>query len=89
MVALRTDPLALAEMARGRMRRKIPDLAQALTGTFDAHHAQLAKSMLQAKTVERLLAALGPRERAALSRVQEYGGSIPGAAQRPVAEAGV
>ena len=29
------------------MRQKIPDLAQALTGTFDAHHAQLAKSMLR------------------------------------------
>jgi transposase len=29
------------------MRRKIPDLAQALTGTFEAHHAQLAHSMLR------------------------------------------
>jgi transposase len=47
MIAGEADPLALAEMARGRMRRKIPDLAQALTGTFDAHHAQLAKSMLR------------------------------------------
>ena len=28
------------------MRRKIPDLAQALTGTFDADHAALAKAML-------------------------------------------
>lgn len=28
------------------MRREIPDRAQALTGTFDAGHAQLAKSML-------------------------------------------
>ena len=28
------------------MRRKIPDLAQALTGHFDAHHARLARSML-------------------------------------------
>jgi transposase len=47
MIDGEADPLALAEMARGRMRRKIPDLAQALTGTFDAHHAQLAKSMLR------------------------------------------
>jgi hypothetical protein len=38
-----TGPVQLANLARGRMRRKIPDLAQALTGTFDAHHAQLAK----------------------------------------------
>jgi hypothetical protein len=28
------------------VRHKIPDLAQALTGHFDAHHAQLAKSIL-------------------------------------------
>lgn len=41
-----TDPLKLAELARGSMRRKIPDLAQALTGTFDAGYAQLARSML-------------------------------------------
>jgi transposase len=47
MINGETDPLTLAEMARGKMRRKIPELAQALTGTFDAHHAQLAKSMLQ------------------------------------------
>jgi transposase len=38
-----TSPVQLANLAKGRMRRKIPDLAQALTGTFDAHHAQLAK----------------------------------------------
>ena len=34
-------------MAKGRMRRKIPDLAQALTGHFDANHARLARSMLR------------------------------------------
>ena len=42
-----TDPLRLADLARGRMRRKIPDLAQALTGHFDANHARLARSMLR------------------------------------------
>src|SRR4029434_5783624 len=42
-----TDPLGLADMAKGRMRRKIPDLAQALTGHFDANHARLARSMLR------------------------------------------
>jgi transposase len=36
----------LADLAKGRMRRKIPDLAQALEGRFDAHHAQLARSIL-------------------------------------------
>ncbi len=47
MIDGETDPLMLAELAKGRMRRKIPDLAQALTGTFDAYHAQLARSILQ------------------------------------------
>jgi transposase len=47
MIDGETDPLRLADMAKGRMRRKIPDLAQALTGNFDANHARLARSMLR------------------------------------------
>jgi transposase len=47
MIEGETDPLRLADMAKGRMRRKIPDLAQALTGNFDANHARLARSMLR------------------------------------------
>jgi transposase len=47
MINGETNPVQLADLAKGRMRRKIPDLAQALTGTFDAHHAKLAKSMLR------------------------------------------
>lgn len=46
MIAGERDPLVLAELAKGKMRRKIPDLAQALEGHFDAHHAQLARSIL-------------------------------------------
>jgi transposase len=42
MIGGETDPVQLADLAKGKMRRKIPDLAQALTGTFEAHHAQLA-----------------------------------------------
>ena len=59
MIDGETNPLALANLAKGRMRRKIPDLAQALTGTFDAHHAQLARSMLRRlELVELALAEL-------------------------------
>jgi transposase len=47
MINGETDPLRLADMAKGRMRRKIPDLAQALTGHFDVNHARLARSMLR------------------------------------------
>ena len=46
MIDGETNPLVLADMARGKMRRKIPELAQALEGHFDAHHARLARSIL-------------------------------------------
>ena len=59
MIEGETNPLTLANMAKGKMRRKIPDLAQALTGTFDAHHARLARSMLRRlELVESALAEL-------------------------------
>ena len=59
MIAGELDPMKLAELAKGRMRSKIPDLAQALTGHFNAHHAQLARSMLQRlDLVEQALAEL-------------------------------
>jgi transposase len=59
MIEGELDPLKLAELAKGRMRSKIPDLAQALTGHFNAHHAQLARSMLQRlDLVEQALAEL-------------------------------
>ena len=59
MIDGETDPLKLADLARGPMRRKIPDLAQALTGTFDANHAQLAKTMmLRLRLVEQAQADL-------------------------------
>ena len=35
------DPTALAELARGRMRRKIPALIEATTGRFTDHHGFL------------------------------------------------
>jgi transposase len=40
------DPQLLAEKARGRMRIKKAALVEALTGQFDAHHALLARILL-------------------------------------------
>ena len=40
------DGRVLAELARGRMRLKRGDLAQALVGRFDEHHAFLAEMIL-------------------------------------------
>ncbi len=56
LIAGERDPRALADLAKGRMRVKIPQLAEALTGTFDADHARLAGSMLH--RLERVQAAL-------------------------------
>jgi transposase len=39
LVAGTTDPQVLAELARRQMRKKIPQLREALEGHFDAHHA--------------------------------------------------
>jgi len=40
------DPVVLADLARRRMRTKIPVLTEALTGRFSAHHAFLARTHL-------------------------------------------
>jgi transposase len=59
MINGETDPLVLADLAKGKLRRKIPELAQALTGHFDANHARLARSMLRRlDLVEQALAEL-------------------------------
>jgi transposase len=41
-----TDPEILAELAKGRLRVKIPALREALEGRFDAHHALLIGAIL-------------------------------------------
>jgi transposase len=41
-----TDPAVLADLARGKLRRKLPALRQALTGRFRPHHAFLAAQIL-------------------------------------------
>ena len=59
MIDGETDPLKLADLARGRMRVKIPELGQALDGHFDAHHALLARALLRRlDLVEQALDAL-------------------------------
>ena len=43
LIAGQRDPVALADLAKRRLRSKIPQLTEALTGRFNAHHAFLAK----------------------------------------------
>jgi transposase len=46
LVAGERDPAVLAEMARTRMRAKMPQLVEAFTGHFDDHHRFLLSRML-------------------------------------------
>ena len=41
-----TDPEVLAELAKGRLRSKIPALKEALEGSFSAHHAFMVGNIL-------------------------------------------
>lgn len=43
LIAGNRDPAALAELAKRRLRSKIPALTEALTGRFSEHHAFLAR----------------------------------------------
>jgi transposase len=46
MCAGERDPVALAEMARSRLRSKIGDLRQCVPGRFNAHHAAMVTELL-------------------------------------------
>jgi transposase len=46
LIAGQQDPAVLAQMAIGRMRNKLPELTEALTGHFGAHHSAVARQIL-------------------------------------------
>ena len=46
LISGQRDPKALAQLARGTMRRKITTLQEAFTGYFTSHHAFLLATML-------------------------------------------
>jgi transposase len=96
MIDGESDARTLADMAKGKMRSKIPDLAQALEGHFDAHHAQLARSLLdRIDRVERAMRELDLAIAAAclpwaheLELLQTIPGVGPKVAQVIIAETG-
>ena len=47
LVAGERDPAVMADLAHSTLRRKIPDLTEALIGRFDDHHALLVGAMLR------------------------------------------
>jgi transposase len=96
LIAGERDPAVLADLARGRMRAKIPELQAALVGRFGTHHAAVARAILDhidfldatiAALTQEVLARSGPFERAI-----ELACTVPGidlaAAQVFMAEAG-
>jgi transposase len=81
-----TDPTVIADLARGRLRGKLPALRQALQGRFRPHHAFLLEQILakidfleeiiaacSARIGEQLIPFVGP-----MARLQ----TIPGVKQR-------
>jgi transposase len=73
LIAGERDPKALAQLARRSMRAKIPALEQALNGSFDDHHAELAQMLLD--QIDVLTAKI---ERLTL-RIEELISAIPAA----------
>ena len=62
LIAGERDSAVLAEMAKGRLRSKIPQLQDALAGRFNEHHALIASSMLaRIDQIDATIATLGER----------------------------
>ncbi len=60
LVEGQTDPATLAELAKGRLRNKLPLLQQALTGVVDDHHRYLlAQQLMHLDFLEDQIADLG------------------------------
>jgi len=86
LVAGTTDPEVLADLARGRLRAKLPALREALEGRFDAQHALLIGAILAHldfldEQIDRLSEAIG-EALAPFSAAVELLCSIPGVQQR-------
>jgi transposase len=86
LVAGTHDPLVLAELARGRLRAKLPALREALEGRFGAHHGLLVGEMLARidqmdETIARLSAEVA-RVAAPFSPLLALLMTIPGMSRR-------
>ena len=46
LIAGERDPLVLADLAKAKLRRRIPELSEALVGRFNEHHAFMARMRL-------------------------------------------
>ena len=91
-----TDPEVLAELARGKLRKKIPQLKEALQGRFDARRALLIGAILAHldfldEQIERLSDAIEEQLRPfqpAVELLRSLGGIETRTAQNIIAEIG-
>jgi transposase len=97
LIAGETDAAAMAQLARMRLRTKIPQLAEALHGGVNEHHRFMLKMLLEQveyleKQIEcfdrRIEQVMGPFEKAAVRRLDTIKGLDVRAAQNLVAEIG-
>ena len=69
------DPRTLADLARGPLRGKRDQLAQALDGMFDSHHGVIARALLaQVAFLDRQITEMEDQAIAALADVRESWG---------------
>lgn len=68
------DPAVLAEMAKARMRSKIPALTEALVGRFAAHHGAVARAILD--HIDFLDAAIAGLDQDVASRLGPFEGAV-------------
>jgi transposase len=97
LVAGTTDPTVLADLARGRLRAKLPALREALEGRFDDEHSVIVSQILAHidfldEAIDRLSDEIEARIRP-FARQRELLMTIPGVKQRTaevlIAEIGV
>jgi transposase len=90
-------PAQMADLARQRLRRKIPQLTAALTGNVREHHRFMLRLLLDeiehydgqiAKLDQRIEAVMSPLEKTAVELLDEIPGIDPRAAQNVLAEIG-
>jgi transposase len=75
LIAGERDPRTLADLAKGPLRGKRDQLAEALDGMFDSHHGVIAKSLLdQAAFLDRQITVMEEQAIAALAQVKESWG---------------
>jgi len=86
LVAGTTDPVVLADLAKGRLRAKIAALTEALEGRFDSEHALIVSAILAHldfldEQIDRLSDAIGA-QLGPFAQAVELLCTIPGVARR-------